>query len=584
MWFNSIAELPYYNAAIPCYCEPLALPQDLILQRQFPKYGTNYTFSAKLMSPDGLVEYEDITSYFSVYYFNNPVNGRLYFNARLDRFSEQMCVKKCWIIHVIISVPDAILFDKYTQRYCTATCCETASGVSFSQDGLVPATPVNTPTQPTNSLFLDKCGEKLVRLISRFPCYDAFTGEYYAIPDDVVSGSADFAYTKVTSIRGRFVQRPREIVRQISYNCKLQRSESARQFLLEGYDIFPAWKMDEIEGQLHAPYLWVETEYQYKEVQFTGGSVFNKADGARDCTEIFKLTANLSECTIRQTFGCEEGCSTTGYQGYASFFIVPQSYQGGNIYDSNKTLIAGDIDGLVSWLRTFEGVTDVQFLVAESGSPVTSPISPLGCAYDYVIGVKTENSGVYIPTNVYYNSPVPANRVYSVTFDEISEVCDLIPASRCDTPQLGDITIVANPCDTPVLGDITMTEITPEEVEIIQYLPDGWEFVMSGSPLAPEDTSATVYNNQVNLSIKVRNDAYPMPEEDYQFSQTRIGVIDAAGRPPFAVTLNSENSNLTDEQFVVIDENGIIYYSGEPTSVSEGSYSEILLTNLKYNV
>src|SRR5690606_5402149 len=114
----------------------------------------------------------------------------------------------------------------------------------------------------------DQCGEKLVRLISRFPCYDAFTGEYYAIPDDVIGGSADFAYTKVTSIRGRFVQRPREIVRQISYNCKLQRSESARQFLLEGYDIFPAWKMDEIEGQLHAPYLWVETEYQYKEVQF----------------------------------------------------------------------------------------------------------------------------------------------------------------------------------------------------------------------------------------------------------------------------------------------------------------------------
>src|SRR5690606_41240905 len=46
---------------------------------------------------------------------------------------------------------------------------------------------------------------------------------------DVCSSDlADFAYTKVTSIRGRFVQRPREIVRQISYNCKLQRSESAQ--------------------------------------------------------------------------------------------------------------------------------------------------------------------------------------------------------------------------------------------------------------------------------------------------------------------------------------------------------------------
>lgn len=585
MWFNSIAELPYYNPAIPCYCPPLALAQDLILQGTFPAYGSSYTFTAKLMSPDGLTEYEDISSLFSVYYFVNPINGSYYFNARLNRFSDQMCIKECWIIRAIVTVPDTTLFDKYTPRYCTADCCELATGVIFEQDSFVSTIPPSTPTQPTNSLFTDKCGDKLVRLISRFPCYDAFTGEYYAIPDDVIGGTADFAYTKVTSIRGRFVQRPREITRQISYNCKLQRSESARQFLLEGYDIFPAWQMDEIESQLHAPYLWVETEYEYKEVQFTGGVVFNKVDGALDCTEKFKLTANLSECIIRQTFGCDDPCATTGYQGYAAFFIVPQSYAGGNVYDSNKSLIAADVDGLVNWLRAFEGVTDVQFIAAESGSPVVSPsVSPLTCAYDYVIGIKTANSGVYIPTNFYYNSPTAANRVYSVTFDEISEVCDLIPQPRCATPILGAVTVVPNPCATPVLGTVTIIDIIPEDVEVIQYSPDGWYFVMSGSPLAPEGVSATVYNNQVVLNIKVRNDAYPMPDDDYQFSQTRIGVIDAAGRPQFPITLNSENSNLLDEQFILIDENGVIYYSGEPTSVSEGSYSEIELTNLKYNI
>lgn len=585
MWFNTIAELPYYDASLPCYCEPLALPQDLILQGSFNKYGNSYSFTATLLSPDGLTTYEDITSYFSIYYFNNPINGLHYFNARLNRFSPEMCLRKCWIIQVEIYTVDAVLFNKYTQRYCTATCCETATGVVFSQDGIDVPVGTGRPTDPTNSLFTDDCGEILVRLISRFPCYNNFTGEYYAIPDDIISGSADFAYTKITSIRGRFVPRPREITRQISYNCKLQRAESARQYLLEGYDIYPAWKMVEIENQLHAPYIWIETQYEYKEVQFTGGIVFGKVDGARDCTEYFKLSANLSDCIIRQTFGCDEGCSTTGYQGYAGFFIIPQSYNGGAIYDSNKQLIAEDIDGLLDWFHAFEGVIEVEILAAESGSPVVSPaISPLSCDYDYVIGIKTETSSVYIPTAIYYNSPIPANKIYSVTFDEISEVCDLIPVVNCAQPVLDYYTLEDIDCATPVLDYYTLEPIVAEDVEVIQYIPDGWAFVMSGSPATPENTSATVFNNQVTFSIKVRNDGYPMPEDGYEFSQTRIGVLGSNGRPQFDVILNSENSNLTGTQYVVIDAQGIIYYSGEPTSVSEGSYSEILLTDLTFNI
>lgn len=585
-WFDSIPELPYYDTKLPCYCEPLALPTDLILQGSFPKVNTVLGHIASLRSPDGLTEYEDISSYFSVYYFVNPINGLYYFNARLNRFSPEMCARKCWIIEFYVFTDSlGVAFDKYTQRYCTATCCETASGVSFVQDGLATGGTISLPTEPTNSLFTDDCGERLVRLITRFPCYDNFTGEYYALPDTVVSGTASFAYTKVTSLRGRFVQRQREITRQISYNCKLQRAESARQYLLESYDLFPAWKMDEIEGQFHAPYIWVETENSYKEYQFIGGSVFDKAEGARDCTEYFKMEATISECIIRQTFGCGDDCSITGYAGYASFFIVPQSYNGGNVYDSNKTLIAADIDGLVDWLHAFEGVTEVEIIAAESGSPVVSPaISPVSCAYDYVIGVKTQTQDVYIPSAIYFNSPFAANKIYGVTFDAISDICDLIPATLCATPVLDYYTLEPVACSTPVLDYYTLEPITADDVDLIQYVPDGWDFVMSGSPATAEGVSATVFNNEVTFSIKVRNTGYPMPDDDFQFAQTRIGVLGSNGRPEFDVILNSENSNLTGEQFVVVDAQGIIYYSGEPTSVDEGNYSEILLTNLKFNI
>ena len=585
MWFNSIGQLPFYQAGQPCYCEPLAIPNDMILQGSFPPVNSILGFAAVLQSPDGLTTYETITSYIDIYYFE--LNGLYYFNARLKRFSPKMCIEKCWIIEFIVYTDTlGTAFDKYTQRYCTASCCETAAGVTFTQDGVIEDDDLTLPTTPTNSLFTDDCGDKLVRLITRYPCFDNFSGDYYGTPTNIIGAfPASFALTKVTSLRGRFVRRPREITRQISYNCKLQRAESARQYLLESYDIFPDWKMIEIENQLHAPYIWVEDENSYKEYQFTGGVVFGKPDGARDCTEFFQLSANISDCIIRQTFGCEEPCSTSYYGGYNSFFIIPSGYTEGNVYDGNKTLIASDINSLVDWLRAQEGITDVEIIASNSGSPVVSPaISPISCGYDYVIGIKAENQFVYIPTSLYFNKAIAANKIYSVTFDEVSEICDLIAPVLCATPVLDYYTLAPVDCATPVLDYYTLEPVIAETVDIIQYIPDNWDFVMSGSPAIAEDTSATVFNSQVVFSIKVRNDAYPMPDDEFLFSQTRIGVLGSNGRPQNIVTLNSENSDLAPDQFIIIDAQGIIYYSGAPTSVSIGSYSEVLLTNLTFNI
>lgn len=586
MWFDTIAQLPFYDAALPCYCEPVVLPNDLILQGDFREVETITYFSAILMSPDGATEYESITANFDIYAFKNPVTGGYMFNARLKRFSEEMCIRECWIIRFRVAADNyGVVFDKYTQRYCTTDCCEIATGVTFSQSNIIATNGFTLPTNTTATQALDGCNEPIVRLITRYPCHDNFSGNYYGLPNDILTGDASFSYTKVTSIRGRFVPRPREITTQISYNCKLQRAESARQYLLESHELYPAWKMQEIEAQMHAPYKWVETEFSYREYQYTGGVIFTKPQGANDCTEAWKLLADMSECIVRQTFGCGDDCDSSGYQGYASFFIVPQSYTGGAIYGSNKEKIAYDIDSFVEWLHAFEGVTDVQIIAAESGSPVVSPaISPITCGYDYVIGIKTESNNVYTPTNVYFDNTAAANRVFSVTFADLEDVCTLLPPANCDTPVLGSVTLADNPCDTPVLGSTTVTAQEVVDIDMTQYTGDGWEFVTSGSPAIAEGTSASLYINEVEFSIKVINTNYPNPDSDFQFPQTRIGVIGVEARPNSIVLLNSENSDLIDEQFIIIDSQGIIYYSGLPTSISEGSYSEIELSNLKYTI
>lgn len=582
MWFDTIAQLPFYDSSQPCYCEILAVPQDMILQGSFPIVNQITGYQILLKSPNGLIEYEDVSAYFDIYYFQ--YNGMYFFNARLNRFTPQMCVEKCWILEVIINTDTlGAAFDKYTQRYCTAQCCEVPTGISTSQDDVTDPTLPTTPTDRLNNIYTDDCGNKIIRLISRFPCYDAFSGIFYGTPDIIIGGSASFEYTKITSFVGRFVQRPREITRQISYNCKLQRAESNRVYLLEGYELFPMWKVEEIENQLHAPYIWVETENSYNEYQFSGGTAFEKADGALDCTEIFKLSVALQDCTTRQIFGCGDSCNNSNYDGYNAFYVIPANYNGGYFYSDNKEAIAGDLYGFMDWLISQDGIYAADLLVIGSTpSPALSPLpSPLPCSVDYVIGVRGTS---YIPNSVYFDAPVAANKIYTKNIADLSDVCDT-PVNSCAIPVAGTITDTPSDCPVPVAGTVTDTVITPNSVDLIQYIPDNWYLVLSGSPATPEDTSATVYNNQVTFNLKVRKDEYAGIDDDYQISNEVIGIIGTNGRPSSLRIMTSENNGtLNSTQIITVDEFGVIRYSGEPTSVSLGSYAETLLTNIVFNL
>lgn len=570
-WFDNISDLQYYNQpkGLPCYCEHLILPTDLILQGFFPKVAGSLALKVEVYKPDGLTVYEDISSYCSTYFANNPITGEYFFTSRLETWPDSICTYKCFIIKATVTALDGLTivfpFTKYTERYCQSECCDEARGVIFEQDGFVSTSSGSVPVAQGNNLYTE-CGDPLIRIISNHTCYDPFAKVFYGTPTDIISGDVPFPFVKISTIKGRIVRRQQEITREVSLNCRLQRVVSTPQYYIEGFDYLPTWKMLEINAQFAAKEIYVDDYHSYRQYQYSGGTPLKQVNR---CYELFKLDTFVQECEVRRIYGCDDNCGTpVHYSNYQSFFIVPSGLTTG-FYDDNKVRIADDVDGLVDYIRTRDGITATAQLA----------FSPeLSCNYTAVIGFSGERS---LPNSIYYNSPTAINRIFAVDFDEASEVCDFIPVT-CPVPVVGDWSFISNPCATPSIGTITIEMQEADPVDLEQY--GNWEFVYSGSPSTIQGTSATVFNNQVTLSMLVRNySIVPTPGEVVYLSDEIIGVIYAEGRPLNTVALTSANSNLPESVGITIDSYGVVRFSGETTS-NEGSNVEISFTNLVYNI
>lgn len=574
IFVNSIYDLQYYTKPswVECTCEYVTQANDLSLQADLASgiLSGTYSMNIAIMSADGLTVYNaDISSYFDIYYAENPNTGYTFFTIRAKQFAPDMCTHPCWILRVTVTVTleDSYvinLFDKYTERYCQFTCCEPAGDIVIGGS----STP--TPVQPSPTPLVGECGKRLIRLISKFPCYNAFTGEYYGTPTQVKQGSASFEFVKVSTIWASVIEQEMEITRQISYNCRLQRTEAKRTYLIEGMELLPAWKRREIEAQLCAPEIWVNDYPTMKQYQYAGGKPFTKPDGIRSCEQYFKLEAVLEDCTIRQTFGCDDFCNdAVGAEGFSSFFVVPDNYVNGNyFYNDAGEPIAQSIEALVNWFEFQNNVTDAQLISA----------SPVECSYYAIIGLKGVGR---LPNIIYVNNNFPAARLYSITANTLSEICELIPQVKCATPIIGAVSLVPVDCPTPVISAITLVPVTPLRVYLSQV--GNWEIVQTGSPAEPENTWADVLNNQVNFNIKVRN--YTIFDDGEFIYGQAIGVMPMEARPQSTVLLHTgNNGQLTQNETLTIDEYGVIMYTGLPTTGMDGSYVEIEFNNLIYNL
>ncbi|MBS1771506.1 MAG: hypothetical protein JST82_01510 [Bacteroidetes bacterium] len=567
MWFSDIKQLQYYNPTpgVACYCEELMYPGDMILQGSIPAgTGTgNYSISIEVWSTDGLTIYEVATSYFDYYFFTNPSNGLHYFTARLKSFSPAMCSHQCFLMRVGVTntgSPNNYLFANWTERYCVSDCCDTAKGITVVQSGLVynPGGPTDVAVvTPAGKAKTDPCGEPLIRLISQFDCEDKFSGEYYGKPTNVLSGSF-IPFVKITTMKGRIVRKPREIKREISYNCRLQQAESTAQYLLEGFELFPAWKMAEIENQLHANHIWVDDFSTYKEYQYAGGTAFKQVS---KCAELFKLETYLQDCTQRQIFGCGDCANAVSYNGSQLMFVIPGAYNGGAFYNEAKAMVAEDYDGLLLYLRSLNGVTEVS----------DADISSLDCEIYKVAGISGTAS---LPSFIYYDIPTPRNKIYGKVVQDVQELCDGV--NTCLKPVAGTISITDVVCADVETGTITVTEIAPDEILVrsaADWLVDA------------EISRAYLYGGQVKLTVKSFNSAFTAaPDEAVLLDHEVIGIVDAAARPrTLAVLTNANNDTIPIDMFVSIDNMGLIRIAGEPTTIDETG-ATVELHDLVYNI
>lgn len=555
---NDISRLQYYinPQGAPCYCDPVVYPTDLILQGNFASlYISGFAISVYVYSTDGITQYEDATSYFEYYFF--PFNGRVYFNLRCKSFSQAMCNYGCYVMRVVVSNDGQSLFDSYTQAYCQNTCCDTPRGITYNQESLEMSSDREYPPTTTyNDRPRSKCGEPYITIRTTFDCIDLFTGDYYDIPTVVYQGVASWSFQKITNLVARFAQRPREITRQISYNCNLERSESFKPYVLQSTSwtsFFPTWKMNELEGMFHANHIYVNPyTSEEKEYQFAGGAMFEQL---YSCWEMFKLNTTLQTCTIRQTFSCQPECSLLN----TMVFVIPGNYSGTGFYSDSHELMGYTYEDLLNWFASQQGIT----LITDVSSD-----------YPDAYGAFRLSGPNYIPSYFYYDQITPRNTVYgSITAPDVNSTI-----SPCGRPVLGDTIVVPLVCEDPVLGSIV---VVPETSDIATVNGVGsWNY------LGVVD-QVTITGNVAKFSIVTENLDYPAsgsPLIPPYFDNMVIGVITANGRPSIGQTItNAQNPSIPLGSLLQIDTYGNLIWSGEPTGYDMAK-SVMVLNDIYYNI
>jgi hypothetical protein len=512
--------------------------------------------------------YEKATSYFEYYFAVNQFTGQHFFNARLKAFAPSMCTHACYILHAKVMDGSTVVFDKYTERYCQSSCCDLARDIDIRQDGILiggmvtggEGTTTETATTTPVNPKLTECGDALITLRTKFDCFDKFTGTYYGKPKGVLSGSASFTYQVITNMRGRIVRRPREVKREYSYNCRLQRVESTATYQLEGFEYFPPWKMQEIEAQLHATEIYVE-DIRY---EYAGDTPFAQI---HNCVEIFKLATTLNDCPIRQVFGCSNDCEPEeNFDGAQKMFVIPDGYEGQGFYNESKQLIASNYDELLNYFRNLNGMTAVNDI----------NIASLDCT---VYKAFSLSGAAYVPTSFYHDNPTAGNRVYGTVLPSLQDICAQF-GNTCVKPAINTdlIVMTIQVCAAPALGDAAIAAMAGDDIPFNGY--GDWS-------ITEPETNASVYNNQVTMNLHVSNALLPEnpaePGEPVLVNGHILAVIGAYGRPTDFVVLSESNSNMPAGSVLYIDNSGLIRYYGFSTTSDSGG-STIELDNLTYNV
>lgn len=470
------------------------------------------------------------------------------------------------------------------------------------------------------------CNKPVIKLVTTTGCSDEIGDSFYGI-GDVIDGSSEvsaFPFAKITNLRGFIKDIPRDIIRQVSLNCKPQKVSSTIKYDLQGADAYPAWKMRELEEMFHGKQINIDGY----DVQFTGGAMFEQL--GKDCPPLFRLRTTIEECRREQIYGCQDECTPNCY-----FFLIPANIVTQNFFNDAGIQIASNYQQLLDWYGAQSNVQEVQNVVADL---------QINC--DYYRAFKVTATG-YLPSFFFFDNPSQVNKVYGMSLDcnqpNYSKLCGNVDNSACgllvlDPPLVyeltcGDVTItdttvfmLGTPCDiepypnweqhtgtTNILssGSLRTINLSVFNEDFVGVAPTDtyYEFITDGTtkcglvpPIPPDsdvyeidpvpdgDWSYNPSTQEVTfdpcleegLSVKIR---YTYGGNAPTLNGEIIAVVSGTGCTPSGPVYlnNSNNASIPVGATLLIEPGGNVRWYGAPTSY-DNTGSVIEITNIQYNI
>lgn len=396
--FNSINDLISSNSN-PCYFEYAGSPNDISFQINIFNAPTLVGTNVSVLNPTTYAVEGDVTSLFTI-----SASGSI-LTFTLNDFSEFMCTCKKFIIRVSCNDP---AFIYYLGIYKIDGCCPSEYTVNIG--GTITPSDKGDDVPDTTFEYTMQCRGSNLKLITWNDCQDAFTGEYFKD-----------GFRKITNLEGRIIQKPRELKKTMSRNCKVLSVESAAMYEVEVWDYLPAWKMEEVALQLQHENIIINNERYY----FTEGTPATHLEAI--CQPTYTMRFTVQKCNTRQFFACGDVCSPSGVKSF--FYKTPDI--GDMVYSEDRVYIGNGSGAVLNGLNGSYGA-------------VSSEVAMEG----YIAFETTGSAPIF-----YYNGTMPNNTQYPYT-----NPSDALPdVPLCAAPVLGTIVVTNPTCASPVLGTTTIT-------------------------------------------------------------------------------------------------------------------------------
>ncbi|MDV7696292.1 hypothetical protein N6B72_05100 [Chryseobacterium soli] len=562
------------------YFEPIVKASDIFFQGFLPKQlQNNYTLEVHLMSYQGDEFIADITNDFEAI-FAVSVYNKNYFNLRLKKFSTVFDEYRYFSFKIVIRNAGFLVFTKLTepyQRFLTGTECyaviddfammivnktgfikinnsifqfgqdlENAGyeidyidgnyylyvdcndivkiGYCYRGEDFLIDVPLTT-----TSFIIDGCHLPHIRIEATYNCEDDVTGNYYGDPKTLLNypnNSESLRFRKTIYIPGEITVSPTEIKKTVSFLGKPQRSEYVRKFDLTGLDVFPDWKMLEIEAMFSGRRIFINgIEYVYR-----GGKIFIKDDIPG--TGSWKLKTELEDFPKVNDFSCIDDCTTFCY-----FFVIPAGEKDQTYYGEEKQPIAYTFQELMQY---FDDLSD-------TASVTEFDMTAFPC--DPVAVIKIDTFGT-VPSFIYYKLPIDSYRIFAKYDDcEIPiKLCEGI--SGCKKPKNISSTY------SPYVGCAEKpSQITSETNIEGSFIPFSYDEIYNEWEMI--SYSFRKYATYVEIKFIMENQSITDADT---LNDEKILKLSSIGLPSNYVYENYDNANY------MIDVNGDILASGTTTN------------------